>query len=80
MNKYSVLILYPESVADSYGESYYAHVEADNPDAAIKAAIRHCMDCNEWRMDEGRDMDFVPCLVLSGHIACEGWHQSRIGG
>lgn len=76
MNKYSVLILYPESVADSYGEAYYAHVEAENPDDAIKAAIDQCAACNEWGVDEGRDMDFVPCLVLDGHVNGNGWSQS----
>ncbi len=43
MNKYSVLILYPEYVADSYGAAYYAHVEAESPDDAIKSAIAECM-------------------------------------
>lgn len=78
MNKYSVLILYPESVADSYGESYYAHVEAENPDKAIQAAIAECMPQNGWS-DENEGVggvhssDFVPVLVLSGHITGEGW-------
>ncbi len=66
---YSVLLLYPDYVNDSGTETYYALVEAADPDGAIELAQRQAaasLDGVEMQPD-----DFVPLLVTQGHHASE---------
>jgi hypothetical protein len=62
---YSVLLLYPDYANDSGTETYYALVEAADPDEAIELAQRQAaasLDGVEMQPE-----DFVPLLVTQGH-------------
>ena len=66
---YSVLLLYPDCVNDSGTETYYALVEAVDPDEAIELAQRQAAAALEGI--EVDPNDFVPLLVTQGHHASE---------
>jgi hypothetical protein len=66
---YSVLLLYPDCVNDSGTETYYALVEAANPDEAIELAQRQAAAA--LKGIEVDPEDFVPLLVTQGHHASE---------
>lgn len=67
MKKYSVLLLYPDYIAETYGQdTYFTHVEADNVAGAIVMAQSEAEDSNVSR---GELADFFPLLVI------EGWHD-----
>jgi hypothetical protein len=66
MKSYSVLLLYPDSGHDP--EMYFTHTEAENPHEAISYAA--------WEAEEANDClikaaDFLPLIVLPGHIEAE---------
>lgn len=64
MKPYTVLLLYPESIAEQYGEdTYLAHVEADNWDEAVGLAQGQACDEGELELAP----DFLPLLVIAGH-------------
>ena len=68
MNKYSVLLLYPEGDASTGPETYFAHVDAATADQAAKMA--------QWMADwdnEGSPAadDFEVLAVFAGHIEME---------
>jgi hypothetical protein len=65
---YSVLLLYPDYIADTFGqETYYAHVQADNPAEAIIRAQTNAIDANpEYREECPTGEDFYPLLLLEG--------------
>ena len=67
MKPYSVLLLYPDYLRATDWESYYTHITADSTDAARmaaqqEAAVKNFIDTPQ---------DFVPLIVLSGHIEAE---------
>lgn len=68
MRPYTVLLLRPDYLADSYGQdTYLAHVDAENPDNAVVAG-----QMQVWNVDKGDDAgtpwtDYHPLLVLDGH-------------
>jgi len=66
---YSVLLLYPDT-GDGL-ETYYAHTEAENPDAAIANARTEAQAVNPG-MEAG---DFLPLIVLPGHIEAELFYR-----
>lgn len=70
MNKYSVLLLYPDFMNDSGCESYYAHVEAENQHLAVAKACDDCQKSNGW-VEGDEDWNFPVLLVL------EGWHDAK---
>lgn len=64
--KYSVLLLYPDYLADNFGqETYFEHVEQPTIADAIKSAQEFV--ANEF--DNAQPDDFHPLLVL------HGWHD-----
>jgi hypothetical protein len=65
MRRYSVLLLYPDYIAETFGqETFLAHVEAMNPGLAVGEAQRLASSCNNDNPPE----DFFPLLVTLGHI------------
>ena len=64
-NPYSVLLLYPDYANDSGYETYYALVEAADPDEAVAAAQREAAAAQEGI--EIEPDDFHPLLVTPGH-------------
>ena len=69
ISPYSVLLLYPDYANDSGTETYYALVEAADPDEAIELSQRQAaasLDGVEMQPE-----DFVPLLVTQGHHASE---------
>lgn len=77
LKPYTVLLLYPDHMSDNYGEeTYFTHVEALDPDAAIAAAQQEAVQANTADGDEP-DMsimaDFNPLLVLNGHHEQAMW-------
>lgn len=65
MRNYSVLLLYPDYLAEDFGqETYYAHVMTPNKDEAIVAAQQMAAHANP----DVQDMkDFHPLLIIEGH-------------
>jgi hypothetical protein len=62
---YSVLLLYPDYADDTGYETYYALVEAADPDEAVALAQRQAVADQEGI--EIEPDDFHPLLVTSGH-------------
>jgi hypothetical protein len=69
MKPYSVLLLYPNTGDDP--ETYYAHTEAENPEAAIANARAEAKAANPSMEGE----DFLPLIVLLGHIEAELFYR-----
>lgn len=70
MNPYTVLLLYPDYLAENYGEAtYLAHVWAETPEIAIRRAQRDVwVENNPDDEDtEGEPSDFMPMLCIEGH-------------
>lgn len=67
--RYSVLLLYPDYVAEQYGEEiFYNFVKADSVSMAIKQAQRNAFESNELVIgDDGELEDFAVLLVIEGH-------------
>ncbi len=65
MNRYSVLLLYPDYLDDSGSETYYAFVEAPNSVEAVALAQRQALTAQDGEIDDPRD--FHPLLVTLGH-------------
>jgi len=66
MQPYTVLLLYPDTLAETYGqETYLAHVEADDSLKASQTAQELArLDTNEAVDDPD---DFYPLIVIAGH-------------
>lgn len=63
---FSVLLLYPDYIAETFGtDNYYDHVEARTPQAAVIKAQKRAAKTNGF--DTKTACDMVPLLVLSGH-------------
>ena len=62
---YSVLLLYPDYADDTGYETYYALVEAADPDEAVAEARREAVAAQEG-IEIAPD-DFIPLLVTPGH-------------
>ena len=66
MEKFSVLLLYPDYYAASFGqETYYAFVEAESPDRAIALAQQQCFNGRTEAIDNLEDL--YPLLVTKGY-------------
>lgn len=62
---YSVLLLYPDYLANNYGEeTYYTYVRASAPAEAVTAAQKEVADVNGA---EDSAADFLPLLCIEGH-------------
>ena len=70
--RYTVILIYPDTVADQYGEDFYwAHVSAADPASALVMARAEALDVSELTEDECAPIDFA-C------VACiEGWHYDQ---
>jgi hypothetical protein len=64
-NPYSVLLLYPDYADDTGYETYYALVEAADPDEAVAVAQREAVAAQDGI--EIEPDDFHPLLVTPGH-------------
>ena len=75
MNKYSVLLLYPDYIAEDYGQvTYLAHVEAEDHRIAIIQAQREA-SLAQGDNEEDVGEDFYPLLCIEGHhdnLVCGG--------
>ena len=66
MKEYSVLLLYPDYLADDPSETFYEHVTATSPKNAGLVAQQSAISANA--MDEDTDPDdFAVLLILEGH-------------
>ena len=72
MKPYSVLLLYPNTGDDP--ETYYAHTEAENPDAAI-ANVRAEAEAANVGIAAN---DFLPVIVLPGHVEAELFYRDIV--
>lgn len=67
--KYSVLLLYPDYLNDDGLETYFAHVEGDSWNDAVKAAQIEAAEANNCAPAEADD--FAELITFPGHIeAC----------
>jgi hypothetical protein len=73
MKPYSVLLLYPDTGHDP--ETYYAHIEAENPTEAISHAAWEAEEANDFLIMAG---DFLPLIVLPGHIEAELFYRDIV--
>lgn len=62
---YSVLLLYPDHVNDRGTETFYAFIEAADPQGAVAVAQRQASDAQEGIRIEPEE--FTPLLVTEGH-------------
>jgi hypothetical protein len=70
---YSILLLYPDYMQETGAhETYYAHVTAPDPDAAVE--IAQAFKANEMVQPQ----DFVCLLVLEGHHQGRSFSQAEI--
>ncbi len=68
MKKYSVLLLYPDYIAENYGEeTYLAHVFGINPSTAVVHARIECAESNEIIEDVYDLEDFKVLAMFKGH-------------
>jgi hypothetical protein len=68
--KYTVLLLYPDYLSDSYGqETFLSHVRAKNVRDAIAQAQSEVMRVNDWDSNVVEDKShFYPLSVFEGHL------------
>ena len=72
MQKYTVLTIVPEYLAENYGEdTYLAYVEAENVEQAQQVAQTEAMSAlsGEDGIDDCVGTDFLVCFVCEGHMA-----------
>ena len=69
MREYTVLLLYPDYVADEFGkETYLSWVEAESPEQAIAKAQKMVWAANTYGEDDPLvPDDFHPLLLVEGH-------------
>lgn len=65
MKLYTVLLLYAES--DTAGETYQAHVMANDPKDAYQAAIVQLSDANDCTDEETED-EMMLLAIYEGHL------------
>lgn len=67
MKKFTVLLLYPDDLADQYGEeTYLAWVEAEDAPSAILKAQNEALRANGSPAGSRRE-DFRPLFACAGH-------------
>ena len=65
MKTYSVLLLYPDYMADDYGQdTFYTSVQAEIPARAVALCQQEAMASNGD--DDNDPEDFYPLLVIEG--------------
>ena len=73
MKKYTVILIYPDHVAENYGEEFYtAHVEAKTPKQALAKAREKALADNSLSSDPESDdycnpVDFACVAMFEGH-------------
>lgn len=72
MKKYTVILLYPDYIANDYGETWCETVDAENPIHAVEVAQKQCFDENKCEPHQDYQ-DFKPVSVF------EGAHQDLVG-
>src|SRR5437870_4002767 len=72
LKPYSVLLLYPDTGHDP--ETYYAHTEAESPDAAIANTRAEAEAANVGIAAH----DFLPVIVLPGHVEAELFYRDIV--
>lgn len=74
MRKYTVILLYPDYIADQFGEVFTGHIMADDADSVIPLAAKECLELNDL-LDTYPDAipDFVTIAVYAGHLEPESW-------
>ena len=66
MNKYTVILLRPDYIADTFGHDIYiAHVTASDADNAVLSAQLDVFGADGVRADDPRD--YHPLAVFVGH-------------
>lgn len=74
MKEFTVILMRPESVSETYGQDVYsAHVEAEHARFAVPPALSQVVEA-----DKGLDLsdeDYTCVAVLDGHVtpALFGW-------
>ena len=67
MNRFTVLLLRPDHVADGFGpDTYLAQVEADSADGAVLAAQKEVTEMDDLDLSQ---TDYHPLIII------EGWHD-----
>ena len=65
MRKFTVVMLYPDYIAGTYGEeTFLAHVEEDNLQRAIKSAQQEASEAN----DNATPDDFAVIFACFEHV------------
>jgi hypothetical protein len=67
MSPFTVVLIRPDSIAyPHFGEDFYiAHVEAENPSTALKAAQLEVAETDDM-LDEYQD--YRPVVIYAGHL------------
>jgi hypothetical protein len=75
MNAYTVVVLYPQRLADDYPRmTNTAAVQADDPIGALSAGAKQAWE-KQPAKDRGTLADWLPLVVFDGHLkpAAYGW-------
>lgn len=68
MNPYTVILLYPDYIANTYGhDTYMAEVLAENVDDAITEAWLEACSENVFDEEENPQEDWHVVAVIAGH-------------
>ena len=68
MKKFTVILMRPESVSETYGQDvYFAHVEAKRARFAVQPALSQVVEADKEDLDLS-DEDYICVAVLDGHV------------
>ncbi len=68
MKKYTVLLLYPDYLANQYGEeTYLSWTESKGPEQAISLAQAEAFEESEYDPQSGDPSDFAVLICIEGH-------------
>ena len=76
MKKFTVILMRPESVSETYGQDvYFAHVEAKRARFAVQPALSQVVEADKDLDLDLSDEDYTCVAVLDGHVtpALFGW-------
>ena len=72
--KYTIVLMYPDYIAENYGEeTYTAYVDADTLRAAIDSATEEALKANKITKKSGlrRPEDWAVVFACQGHVENE---------
>jgi hypothetical protein len=74
MPDFTIILLYPDYLADPYGETWCGQVTAPDIPSAVREAQRQCVADNQFELPDPGDLhDFTPVSIFAGQ------HEDLVG-